>query len=623
MKSIAEAIKKLSPEHLNELAMLLRCKPAETSVLKYMQSAAYIFEALRTLSETELGIAQEIYCGNDGITLAELSKRLNVAVSEAEAAAEGLANKLLAYNIKNRQLLTNKTDKVYAIKEVSAILNLMQIGSFAQKVNKLREAAELKAADVELLKKAKAAGVEELIRFLAAQGGVASFYTAEKIFSGGTLIPLLEKAFDAGAASPCYTLAPVLRANIVINPNLLAAVSGEAAPVRATPVDNGYRFVVNMLHVYDIVSSYGLFITQQMQFRKVDYKRVADSMLAETNCDGSSADPDVLCQTALFFFAALKVLHIDKAAAKINISRLRKYFDAPDAFTGVMLQALDEAGRIHEVFAPPYPMPDYKTVALIIKELYVLQGASKTYLETALLTAALSEEGGSEERLCKAAENIGEIKQRIAAGIRLLCITGTIKIAANGEFSLSEAGYETAKFLFKLKVSELPSPQENKIYVNSDYSMLVPAQEVPPLCVYQILFWCEVIKDDVLLTVKISNASLLTAQKRGASVEKFIDTLKACSKDAIPGNMEFQINEWARQTLKVTISDAVIVNTSQADFLNELVYAHTKSGRAASAIKVLSPTCAAISRDCIDEIVKIAAKHNGIVSLFEEPENEE
>jgi hypothetical protein len=607
---------------MEDLASLLGCAHAtEKEITKAILSVNGINSVLSSLTKEERGILNSVYTeGGDGINLGGLAKQLDIGIPAIEKAANSLSNKLMVHVIMNRQLLTNKLDKVYAIEEIAICLNLEDM-NMGEKLRKLRTSLEQKKSGAELKHTDPVSG--KILRFLTENGGIVFFNQIAPLLNGGDPGAAVEKAAGDALFYIHYSLLPDFNSYVIINEKLLpvmaaqqdaavrsAAVAGKSATGASIDVHNGYRFIINMMHAYDSISSYGLFLTKQMVFRKIDYSRIVNSMIRITGRNGAAADSAKICAMALFFLSALKCLRINKDSAGVNISPLREGLENPHILASQMLNALDSA-KNSALFQPPHPLPPYKMTVLIIKILHSASGMDYNYLKILLLAAIID---ADKKKLPETIANIAAKKEEIDAGLDLLCMLGLIEIK-DGNYLLSDAGYDTAEQLFKLKAAdeEQPEPEKN-IYLNPDFSLMVPLTEVSSACAFRIMAWSEIIKDDIILNTQISRSSIVTAQKRGLSPELFIKTLRDHSKNPIPKNMEFQLNEWSKQTLKITITNSVLIKSSRADFFDEIMYVKNL----ADSIEVIGTGYAIVHRKYLDDIIKVAAKHNAVISLFEE-----
>lgn len=611
MKPIADLVKKLTPEQQKKLSQHLKIgNSGEKNLLKALLCPVGIYEILRSCTDAERNIIQLIYKANDGLTFGELGKHTGIGISEIEAMANNLSQKLLLYVTKNRQLLTNKLDKAYPFAEISGLLDIAETANLNEKLKKLRAALEQKKAAS--IQKSKEADVEKLLYYITDNGGITTLENLLSVFSGDELNSTIEKAISSDLLSIRYSLSLDFNAYVIINEKLLPAMIRETASSSAKTqktvlVRNDYRFVLNMLYAYDSISSYGLFLTKQMVFRKIDYNRIVNSMITIKNQNNENVEKENICQLALFFFSQLMALKLEKDAAKISISSLREAFETPYMLIGKMLQSLDLSNKDHEFFAPLSQTPPYKMVHLAIRLLHSMGETPYAYLKTALLISIIEAE---KKDLSATIAEIDKKKEEIESGLNLLCILGVICIN-DGNYMLSDVGYDTAMFLFKLKPKE--QKYEKQIYINPDFSLMMPLQEISAICAYSVLAWCEIVKDDVIVNAQISRSSIVAAQKRGFALEPFMKSLKECSKNEIPQNMEFQLNEWSKQTLKITIDNVILIKTNHPTFFDEIMY----SKEINNSIEVISPDYAIIHRRHIDDIVKLAAKRNAVISLFE------
>lgn len=617
MKTIADSIKKLSREQLAQMAVILRCEAGEKAAAEKILTVTGLYRLLLSLSPAEIKLLEAVYTGGGCLTLGETAGKLHMEIPETEAAAEHLAGRALICIVRNRQLLTNRTDKLYAVKEISDLMNLRPASAVLEQSAGVRSSMVSGKGDRNLLKDIKNPAVEKLLTFLAAEGGQASFEDAEKHLSAGKSDDAADYAVRAGLASPVFVTEPEFSACLMINRDLMPLmIKDQPVSPKQKYISNGYRFIRNMLSVYDIISSWGLFFTKQMVFRKVDYKRISDTMINLTDSTGENPDRDLLCQMNIFFHALLGCLKISRTSARINISSIKHLLDRPAELSALMLSSLDRAREIHHAFACPVPVPSFAAASGILKFMQETGPASKAYLTASLLAGFASETGP-----VRAAQNSKAVNTETENCLNLFVLMGLVNIT-DGNYSLSDAGQDTAAALFHTKAPVQGTVNEKKIYINPDFSLMVPLREIPSLCAYRIMFWSQITRDDIILDTIISRASITTAQKRGYSPEPFLEYLKTWAKNGIPQNMEFQIREWSRQTLKITVTEEILIRTSHPDFFEELLYAK-KDRLPENAIKILNQEYAVVRREYLDDIIKAGEKRNAVLSVFEETEEKQ
>jgi hypothetical protein len=74
---------------------------------------------------------------------------------------------------------------------------------------------------------------------------------------------------------------------------------------------------------------------------------------------------------------------------------------------------------------------------------------------------------------------------------------------------LSDAGYEVAQKLLRIKTTEQEENISKSLYINPDFSLMVPVRELPSASLYRIMAWTEMVKDDIILNAQISRARAL------------------------------------------------------------------------------------------------------------------
>jgi hypothetical protein len=200
------------------------------------------------------------------------------------------------------------------------------------------------------------------------------------------------------------------------------------------------------------------------------------------------------------------------------------------------------------------------------------------------------------------------------SGLRLLALCGILESTAAG-IALSETGLEASARLIKgRKVPEKEPRTQKNIYINPDFTVIIPKSETPPDACYQILAHTELIKDDVILHTRISKASIVKAGKRGMKQDEFIAALERHAKNKIPQNLSFLLHEWSNQTARINIMDATLIHSTHPSLIDEISY----GGPSMGIIERISPHYAIIDRSCIDQIVKLAQKKDALITLFEE-----
>jgi hypothetical protein len=183
---------------------------------------------------------------------------------------------------------------------------------------------------------------------------------------------------------------------------------------------------------------------------------------------------------------------------------------------------------------------------------------------------------------------------------------------------LSDIGRDLACQMLKIFPEETAAPGKN-IYINPDFTLIIPAQELPSDALYHLLTHTDIIKHDVIINTVISRPAIVRAQKRGMTLNRFLETLGIYSKNELPQNLDFLLREWSNQTINIKISQHILLTSSHSEFIDELMLGIAKEG----IIERISQTHALVRKEYIDEIIKIGRKKDAVISLFNELEEED
>ncbi len=615
MKTITSALKKNRTGNSSEIHRLLNLKSAsDEKLIEAMTSLCGINQLLGSLDNEELKFLQLIYTDHDGITFGEIEKAIDIPVEKIEKITSSLSKILLIYPIKNRQLLTKKMDKVYAIEELYQLIRLRNKDSledhFRGVISQLCRAIEpfpgLHDIEPEIL---------DFLKIVAENGTVVTLKKTISIFGEEKAEDLVNRAISLDLLKTVQVINPGFTTYLFLNSKIVPHFA-ESLPdnlnLQKQESENGFKFLVNLLFTYDIISTSGLFLTKQNNYRKIDLKRIAEAQINLRNTDGTIIDSEDAAHLSLNFLARIEALHMNKDIAEISLKDIKDKISNPLKFLVMIIESLGKGEEADTDFPPPFILPEPDDIRIIISALSIKEGTTPGYLETVLKSwKLLQSETGNNGYVFSQDDFID--KYRVA--VNFLYITGIIE-SDGKKITLSETG-RAAGELFGQEKKEYPVNEYkgNKcLYINADFSLLIPTEQISAEAVYHLLSHTEIIKEDVILHVRITRSSIINAKKRGMPLENFIDTLKFFSKNQIPQNLNFLLYEWSEQTIEVKVHSAIILKTNQPSLIDEILH----SGFSEGVIERISPNHAIINRDYIDEIVKIAKKKDAIISMFED-----
>lgn len=620
MKEINEIIKKTSPEDLKELSSRLGIKSkSRKDLLNALTTVTGLDALLRTLDMNCHRVLKVVYESPDGVTFVEIQKALNIDIHIIEKITEILFRNLLIYITKNRQMLHSKMDKAYGILEIADYLHMADARTITDKLHKNFQHMEIQKQGVDQIKPLRDREIREIVAFIAESGCVLTLEAARGKIPARSFDKLISSLIEQNLLNLYHCYQPEFNSFLILNEKISPVVAGlvENDDTRKKErVSNRYFMINNLLQTFDVISTFGLFLTKQMEFRKIDIRRISDAMIPCRDLLGGELAPEELAQLCMFILNRLQCLKLQKDIAGISLSEVHKDLEHPLVLAKKILKCVSKASDHEEFFKPPFEMPDYDFCKTIIKLLHKLKSVTYHYLRIAMVTRALSELG--ERSLADGIMGIEEERERFGTAMNFLTIMGFIEIDG-GRISLSDIGRDLANNMLKVFASEESTAPGKSIYINPDFTLIIPARELGSDTLYHLLTHTDIVKHDIIINAVISRASIVRAHKRGMSLEKFLHTLASNSKNELPQNMDFLLREWSSQTINMKISQAILLKTSHADFIDELLLGIAKDG-----IKErISDTYALVRKDYIDEIIKLARKKDAVISLFNEVDDED
>ncbi len=614
MKTLSEAIKKIKPEKISDILKHTGIKGSNEKILtSTILSIIGINSILSNLNDNELEIFKIIYSGNDGITFGEIEKKTKFTVPEIEKITETLSEKLLVYRIKNRKLLTNKMDKIYGITELSRIINIADYPTIKDHMDKIHRNLEKMNNEKVLLQKFQNDRYLKLLKYIISANCLVTLNEVKDLIPANELNRTLNELADNSIINIFYHITSKFIIYIAVNEkyaSTLAELLDEN--IALEKIHNKYFSVINILNTFDVISTYGLFLTKQFNFRKIDRRRISDAMYILKNINGENLSQEFISQFSLYQLYKLKCLRLVKDIAAISLKNIRDEIETPGRLLIRFLKTLDSEDLGNNKFKPPFKMPSYKFICTILNSLYKLKEANKSYLRTTTLTGFFPGSGSNMEKVLQKIKNESE---NFNSSLNLLCLLGIIEIKDN-LIKLSDIGLEVAAGILGHKLPKNKEKIRKSIYINPDFTIIIPVDELDSTALYNLLAYTEIDKYDFILHAVISKNSIIKAYKRGLPFKKFIDTLKLYSKNEIPQNLDFILTEWSNQTINLEISNVILLKSNNPSFISEMLHNKIKKG----FIREIAPNYAVIDKEHIDEVIKIARKNDAVISLFEDSE---
>ena len=613
MKPLREALKKISEKSKPDLLKKLgAAKFSEKSLVAELQSPAAMNSLLADLRENELLLLKAVYQSEDGITLSDAAGLIAIDVPAVAEMARNLSGRLLIYIMKNRQHLNMRLDKIFGIEEIAPFLNLVDRASILAHLSSI-SASLRNEGPVQRLKisaKDRAAAL-----YLAGHGFMAALEDFVAAFPKDAVF-LLASLHRKGIIQIFHCIGDTLVTYIGVAGKQVSACGGllvQENALKKIKAGNRCFFLLNILKAYDIISSSGLFVTKQNEFRKADLKRISDAMLETVDSSGRKIPKDETAGLCLFFLNRAGCLDILKDAATISLKDIQNEIARPHTLAVKILKSLGlKTGDTH-LFPAPFSIFEEKIIASTLKTIKERENRPLVLMKILILAEILALKDASSVEA--AIRESGSIAVKIEKGLDLLCILGALRVE-QGAMSLTDTGNLVASHPLRQGQDKIAPSQENCVFVNPDYTVALTEGDMATDDLYQILAFCEIDRIDVMVNARITKASVTSALKRGMIPEHFIDTLRNLSKNGIPQNLEFQINDWFIKTIKIDVSQPVLLKASDPLFLDELGFGDFSEG----VIERISPCYAVIRKEFLDNIVEFARKRDCLISLFSDIE---
>jgi hypothetical protein len=619
MKEISETIKRISAEDLKDLAVRLELKTkSKKDLMGTLLTVTGMDAILRNLDTNSLRVLKLVYAFPEGITFIQIHKELKIEIQSIEKIIGNLGRNLLIYVIKNRQMLNIKQDKAYGISEVAELLNLTDPRALMDRLHKNFLNLEMQKQVHDPHKTVRDRNIRELFEFMAESGCIITLDAAREKLPTRSVDRILSSLLHQNLIYVYHAYQPEFNTYLVLNEKISPYIAGipDAMSVpKHVRVRNRYFLLNNLLNAFDVISTFGLFLTKQMEFRKIDIRRIADSMLPIRDIAGNELTSENLAQLSIFILNRLACLKLNKDIAGISLAELKDDLEQPLLLLNRVLKCTENPSTYDPSFAPPFDLPTYDFSKSIIKLLHKMNSVTYRYMMITMLTKSISER--DERSYAGSIMYINDEMERIWTAINFLCIAGIIDLTAD-TITLSDIGRQLANHILKTHSAEYAEPIRKSIYINPDFTLVIPTQEINSDILYHLMSHTDIVKNDLILNAVITRSSVVRAQKRGMSLAVFLESLESNSKNDLPQNLDFLLREWSNQTIMVKISHVILMKTSHPEFIDELLLGLAKAG----IVERISGTHAIVKKDYIDEIIKLARKKDTVISLFNEMEDE-
>jgi len=613
MKTIDDILKRIQPEKQKELAQLLNIKTSsEAKIREAMLNFFTLYRIISSFNRDEISIFKVLYSGNDGISFGEIQKILGLDVDVIEKSVINISEMMLAYVIKNRQMLNKKMDRIHCIQEVSDIFNIAESTEVTDYLTKAAETliSKNESAPEEILKDERSL---EIIHSIIEKGCIIQSENLTELYPSKDNEKKINEMIEKGYLIIFNIINEKPYVYIGLNEKILiqaAALYKKKNLPDTINVCNNFKAATNVIKAYDVISSSGLFLTKQSKFRKIDLKKISETMLEISLADGTSLADEERAFIAMQMLNLLKCLRLDRDIGIISIKNIAEKIEDPVLIIKNVLLKIQDGIKPGDEFIGEFIIPHYSGIKGILSILPGVKSINYDYLKLIFITLCAASHF---KKLESDFENFISISEELfEQSLNTLTICGLCE-TVSGRIVLSEAG-KKINALLQNKKHNKEIEIKKCIYISPDFTLMIPHMDIDPVSLYTIMAFTEILKEDVVIEAAITKLSIINAKKRGMNIEKFIQTLRKYAKNDIPQNLEFLLNDWTKQTISINISRPILLHASHGSFIDEILY----SSSSKTIMTRISENYAILDKDSIDVVVKFSKKFDAVITIFEE-----
>ncbi|MBN2039360.1 MAG: helicase-associated domain-containing protein [Spirochaetes bacterium] len=573
---------------------------------------------IKHLNTDERKILHLAHEDKNGITYEHIKRNLQIESDKIEKYTDNLSNLLLVYVLKNRQKLNNKLDKVYLLPEIYDILNPLNEHLINKNFSDVYSSLIKNETNNNELKQVVKNPYIKCLNSIFNSGGILPLEDFEEFVPEKNIHKVITDLLNIRYIHVFHDLYYSGKTYITLDKKIYVLLTHKNSDTRdgQINVQNRYNTLLNLLKTFDTVSTYGLFLTKQNHFRKIDKKHLEESMIDIHGMDGSPVSHIFLAQLSLYFLFIQDCVKISNNSVLISLKKINKLINDPYTWHKTLIKHTDDPLRYDTLFKPPVEIPETRTVMPFIDFLEDNNNKTSEYLEAAYYAELYSKIKDTD--FLKFREFLKKNIRTFQLVTSYLCITGIININ-NNRVCLSDIGERIIKKdSDKQKGREVSEAlhEENapkNVYLNPDFTLIIPKKEIDSEALYHILTHTEIIKDDIILHTRISRESILTALKREMTNDNLFATLKRYLKTEIPDNLNFLMSEWLSQTIRLNVFNACIINTN-ISFLDKISHSKIKN----CIVKRLTDEYAIIDRKYLDKLIRMAKESDALINIFDE-----
>ncbi len=653
-----EELNRLEKEQLARIAEIwgVPKPPAEKRALvnlliRIATDEYFLKGVLEKLTPVQVKIYSIIVASRSVLTLGEISRRVMLQPINVEKELGVLMALMLVYQRKNRERITNTTDKYYPFEEIRAIVSidtnqkgekfhisirkeLEHLGpekydpkyiTLIGKKGSKKEIAEAAIREETLAKvlKTLSDGEMALVDEAFTNGGMIEINSARVLMDERKLpvektlrrlhgFNLLRDIYFIDDRYVRVLVIPIELFSYLKKNPLFPKVEGvKELPHQA--VCNELDFVLNMKKLLLFISNKGLTLSQSEKLKQADMKKSESALLdMDTNLFPEKSQIHLI-EILLPFLKMFDL--VDLRGENIVLKENYEEFLRRDPL-GLIKDLIEETAHAaekrmvgNEVFLP-LELPFYRRTILdrCVQILNETGGLYAKVLVAELIREWVILSPGFRVRNFK--NMYLEHRSAIVSALYYMHLFGLLVVEyPKRHIRISELGKH---YFFNEALREENQP--NAIIINPDATIIAVPEKLSIVGIHILKSFAELKDFDRVYNFQITKDSLQDGLMLGNNIEMFQNFLLSVSRTKIPQNLLFLISEWSEQLPIVTIEEGVVLLETSDPKLTELLLGQIKGKKIVR--KELSPTAIVIDKKRIQEVMETAEKLEMIVKLI-------
>jgi hypothetical protein len=607
-----------------------------------MSDEFFVRGILEKLSPVQVGIYTAILSTKDRVmTLGEIARKFSLQPASAEMEMGVLKRYFLVYQRKNRERLTNTLDRYYAYRESSEHVRVTtneKGQKFRQSLAKVLRARKDLTAEWQNANLNTKAGIQEKLKKLIDglsdleqelllrtfnQGGILEISVAREFIEEerGKWIDIVRKMDTLGLLLDDYyvderfvrlLVMPVEVFEYLTEFPLILRPKKGIKRSQEKVICNDLDFFINIKKLIVYITRKGLNLAKSGKIKQTDLRETENRLLR----------PDIslfLEKSQIYQIELLLPVMrlLDIVRTKRDDVVLRNDFDTvlqSDPLK-LMKQVIAEARksrervtRYEEVFESiyvPFFLPE------VFDETVKRIGEMGRCLYTTVMAIMIREHVvlNRDFRIQTFPDRLNDYRKELTSALFFLQLFGLIRVHYPDRWIEISA---TGEHIFKNKPLK-EDDEKGGVIINPDLSIIAIPEKLSLHGLYLLKAFCEVKSFENVYNFQLTRESYQDGILLKAKKEEFLDFLKRTSRNELPQNLTYSIEEWTNNFPLVTITDeCVVLQTEDPNHMDLLL---GQIGAKKIVLQQISPTTILIDPDRIYEVVEQAERLNLIVKL--------